>query len=298
MAGCCEVDAECYDGKACTVDTCEANKCLFTKLANCCTGSGSCDDGVEASVDICHGGKCLHQWPGAKTTCKTSADCTTNACLKGACHEGACGYDKLAGSGCCDAELACKTIKKCTEGHCVARVCQMSAQTPTGVHSTSNFDTGALNNWKTVKSNSVGYFHFTNIDKVAGFGCVRYGVPGKVDIGPGNNNFGTFTSPKFTLPKSKPGVRFEIYFDGNPISSVQVFGLEVVSAGKAVEVWNKTKDLGGSTQQQWKTQQVALDSWAGKLVQLRFYFDVKFPTNKEKKKGLLIDELVILGACP
>jgi hypothetical protein len=298
VPGCCQENAECYDGQACTEDLCKSGACVYPKRADCCTGSGGCDDGVPASVDLCHGGKCLHQWPGTAKTCKTAADCTSNACIKGSCHEGACGYNATGAGGCCDAEATCKTLKKCTVGQCVARVCKLIAQTPTGVHATSNFDTGGLSVWKVYKGNKIAYFHFSNIDKVAGPGCVRYGVPGKIDIGPGNNNSGTLTSPKFTLPTKLPAVRFEVFFDGNPISSVQVFGLEVVSAGKAVEVWNKTKDLGGSTQQLWKTQKVDLAAWAGKLVQLRFYFDVKFATNKEKKKGLLIDELKILGACP
>ena len=296
--GCCDADAECYDGKVCTSDHCKSGKCVFEALADCCTGSGACDDGDESNLDLCHQGKCLHQWPGATKACKASADCVGSKCLKGACHAGQCGYDKVAASGCCDDDATCKVAKACIVGQCLVRVCKEVAETPTGTHMAHGFDTPTLDGWQVVKGNEAAFFHFHSADKVAGAGSMRYGVPGKVHIGTGAGNSGTVTSPMLTLPAKTPGVQFEVYFEGNPISSVQIFGLEVVSGGKATEVWNKTKDLGGSTQQQWQTQVVKLDTWAGKKVQLRLYFDVKYATNKEDKKGLLIDELAILGACP
>ncbi len=295
---CCTEDAECYDSKVCTEDRCKSNACVYTPIANCCTGSGSCDDDDATSEDICHAGKCLHQWPGVAKTCKTTKDCGGSLCLKGSCHQGACGYEHTGASGCCDGDAACVTKKVCHIGKCLARVCQLQAETPMGVYSTSTFDKGSLNGWKVFKGNKLAYFHFNTVDKYAGTGCVRYGVPGKTDIGPGNNNSGTLTSGKFKAPATNPGLRFQVYFEGNPISSVQVFGLRVIAGGKVTEVWNKTKDLGGSTQQQWKTQQVSLAPWAGQAISLQLYFDVKFATNKEKKKGLMVDEMSLLGGCP
>lgn len=296
--GCCEADAECYDGKICTSDHCKAGKCLFEAVAGCCTGSGACDDGDDASADLCHQGKCLHQWPGVAKTCTDSAKCAGGTCLKGSCHAGQCGYDKLDGAGCCDSDAVCTVTKACTIGQCLARVCKSVPETPTGTHVAYGFDDAKLSGWQVVKGNAAAFFHLHTGEKVAGAGSLRYGVPGKVLIGPGTGNQGTITSPMITLPAKTPGVQFEVYFDGNPISSVQVFGLQVVAAGKTTEVWEKTKDLGGSTQQQWLTQAVKLDAWAGKKVQLRLYFDVKFATNKEDKVGLLIDEFAVVGACP
>ena len=77
-------------------------------------------------------------------------------------------------------------------------------------------------------------------------------------------------------------------------------GIDVVVAGVATPVWSKLKDLSGSTTgQAWKPIAMDLSPWAGKVVQVKAWFDqVKYDTSNKAKLGFVLDEVEVVGKCP
>jgi len=66
VAGCCALDADCFDGDHCTADLCLAAVCSSTPtaVAECCNTSADCDDGDPCTQDLCVPGElytCEHQ---------------------------------------------------------------------------------------------------------------------------------------------------------------------------------------------------------------------------------------------
>ena len=302
-ANCCNSAGECGDSNACTVDACQAGTCTFTPIAACCQGDGGCDDGQPGSFDQCVQHQCIHQWSGLPTTCAAAKDCGGNACLTGACVAGKCSYVKGNAAGCCSEDSVCTSKDKtCTASSCVAAQCATQAIVGVGPHVWQHFDAAALDGWQVKKDHPTVYFHWSTLAMLSGAGALRYGVPAKVSFESGNANKGSVTSPAIAVPSQQAALTFWLYLDVEPGTAVHQCGLDVIDSAGVVtaSVWSKNKDLqGGTTGQQWKQQSVSLAQWAGKSVQLRFWFDqVKFDMSNKDKLGMVVDELQLVGACP
>jgi len=301
---CCNASGECADSNACTTDSCKGGTCVFAPVAGCCVGDGACDDGAALSFDQCTKNQCIHKWPGMPGMCAAVGDCPGNACLSGACVAGVCSYTKSASAGCCGQDSECgASTKSCMIAKCSAGQCAQQAVSGVGTHVWQHLDSAALDGWSVQKDHPTVYFHFSTLAMISGAGALRYGVPGTISFESGNANKGSVTSPPLAVPAGQPGVQFWLYLDVEPGMAVHQCGLDVIDEATGTvtkEVWSKNKNLsGGTTSQQWKQQTVSLAPWAGKAVKLRFWFDqVKYDTSNKAKLGMVVDELVLVGACP
>ncbi len=136
--------APCYDGSACTVETCVAGACKAKPAADggpctdgdaCSTGDkcaqgqckGSataadgqaCDDGSGCtSNDKCMGGKC--DGSPVAGLCDDANSCTADACQKGTnqYEPFTCTHAAIGDGGACDDGDACTSSDKCAAGAC------------------------------------------------------------------------------------------------------------------------------------------------------------------------------------
>jgi hypothetical protein len=106
---CCETEADCDDGDACTLDLCTTDDCLALPVPGCCNGDADCDDGDPCTADSCAGHACLHSFaagaPNGLDCCATDQWCAQNADDGDACTVETCrpdpdpaspGYGRLA----------------------------------------------------------------------------------------------------------------------------------------------------------------------------------------------------------
>lgn len=300
IGGCCSKDAECDDGDSCTTDTCGSGGCKHLAAAGCCKSASQCNDGDPTTTDSCDTSSkaCVHALAGAPSSCKADADCSAGACAKGSCVGGSCSYASTGAAACCSTVATCALGSQCKAASCSAWSCAATPVTggKQGPHLSWDFEQGT-DGWVVSKDNATAYFHQAKGWSGHGKGSLRYGVPGKETWKGGVPNNGKATSPAFVVPK---GARVEalVFFDGEPGAGVHQFGLEVVSGGVGTPVWSKNADLKGNTAGAWKTLSVELGAFAGKSVQLRWWFDVAVNFPKEDGKGLHLDAVQILGPCP
>ncbi|MBM4371652.1 MAG: hypothetical protein FJ098_08360, partial [Deltaproteobacteria bacterium] len=96
ISSCCQVNADCNDGQACTTDYCVNKKCKYVADPDCCTSSAACNDGNACTVDSCSGnpGTCVNVADPTKPgtccdnsgQCADSDPCTTELCVNHYCH--------------------------------------------------------------------------------------------------------------------------------------------------------------------------------------------------------------------
>ncbi len=300
IAGCCNDAADCDDGDACTTDSCASAGCKHVAAAGCCKSASQCNDAETLTTDSCDSKtqSCVHALAGAPTSCSSAADCSAGACAVGACVGGVCSYAPEGSAGCCQTATTCPLGKACAEPTCAAWACTTTATTggKEGTHLSWDFEAGP-DGWTVSKDNATAFFHVSTLWAAHGKSALRYGVPGKATWKGGLPNQGKALSPAFVVPN---GARLDalVFFDGEPASGVHLFGLEVVSGGVGTPVWSKNTDLKGNTAGAWKPVQVDLGAYAGKTVQLRWWFDVSVAFPKEDGKGLVLDAVRILAPCP
>ena len=102
----------CDDGKACTADSCKADKgCVFDAAA---VDKKACDaDGDKCTQnDACSSGVCV---AGAKKLCDDGSACTADSCDK---TTGSCKTTPVKDGTPCDDANACRTDDKCVTGVC------------------------------------------------------------------------------------------------------------------------------------------------------------------------------------
>lgn len=298
-ANCCQVNSDCADGNPCTADACTAGKCSNAINPSCCQNPGQCDDNDAGTVDQCTKNQCVHAWPGLAATCASNGDCVGNACLGGTCVSGQCSYAAKSGTGCCSSDEACFANKPCQVDTCAAHVCTHTPAVGSGTHLWWRFD-ASMDGWVADKAHPTAYFHKTSLIYVQGGGALRFGIPDQVSFETGNANKGAALSQPFTVPAAPSQLKGWVYLDVEPGTAVHLAGIDVVVAGVATPVWSKLKDLSGSTTgQAWKPIAMDLSPWAGKVVQVKAWFDqVKYDTSNKAKLGFVLDEVEVVGKCP
>ena len=95
----------CFDGDACTVDTCDP-------VSHTCSSVVSCEEGVACTVDVCALGACEHTPDDSR--CDDFDDCTDDLCNATT----GCVYAGLTGAPCEDGNL-CTLSGECERGTCV-----------------------------------------------------------------------------------------------------------------------------------------------------------------------------------
>lgn len=157
----CGSSAECDDGRACTLDTCDTTTgaCSSTPVAGTCLLGGdcwaggdvhpfdqclrcdvassstewtavSCDDGDACTVDSCDAVTGCAQKAGAPgSCCKFASDCLAAGLVAGACQvvsckSGSCEVvaDETSNGKACDDESACTIDDSCQAGACTGGV--------------------------------------------------------------------------------------------------------------------------------------------------------------------------------
>lgn len=302
LANCCSSDLDCDDAKPCTTDTCSGGTCTYANVNNCCTADIQCDDNAEWSTDVCHQGKCLHMVTPAKQTCTASANCSGNACAQASCVSGACSWQQTAAPGCCTSNSDCAKDIACQVDSCASLQCTSAPASGVSGHIWHRFDNLQKTAWTFNGSSQSVKFHLSSLAKVGGASALRYGVPDKVSFEDSTANKGEALSPVFVVPASG-GVQFWVLLDASPGAAIHLAGVDVLDASGATlqaGMWSKAVDLNtGTTSGKWLQVQKSLAAWAGKQVRLRIWFDqVKYDTSNKSKLGLLVDELVVTGACP
>ena len=300
VANCCKDNAGCDDGNVCSTDTCVGNACKYASIANCCSKDSQCDDGEASTVDSCVGNpsNCVHALAGLPTTCASAADCKGTACAQASCVAGLCSFVPTGAAGCCETAAVCALGGQCKAPICSAWSCATQTQSGGAVGPQLSWDfEGSLNGWAVEAANATAKFHAAQGWSAHGKGTLRYGVPGKETWKGGFPNSGAAVSTAFVVPAGAK-LEFYVFFDGDPGAGVHLFGLDAVVAGTKTPIWTKNGDLKGNTAGAWKPFTVDLSAFAGKSLQLRWWFDVSVAFPKEDGKGLHIDAMVIRAPCP
>ncbi len=302
LSGCCQTDGDCSDGNPCTTDSCSGGTCQYASISSCCKADIQCDDNADWTTDLCKQNKCIYQVSGATTTCASNGDCSANGCIAASCVGGQCSYSSKAGSGCCTQDSQCATDTACTVQTCGALQCSSKAVVGTGGYVWHRFDDANKSPWTFTGSSQSVKFHLSTLSKVGGASALRYGVPAKVTFEDSTPNKGDATSPAFVVPAAA-SVSFWLLLDASPGAAIHLAGLDVLAAdGKVLEagIWSKAVDLNtGTTSGKWLQFTKSLQKFAGQNVKLRFWFDhAKYDTSNKNKLGLMVDELVVSGACP
>ncbi|MDP6943095.1 MAG: calcium-binding EGF-like domain-containing protein, partial [Myxococcota bacterium] len=110
---CCLDDSDCYDGNACTTQTCieDLNQCtLPTDIDNCCLADAECDDGNPCNKDRCIGSRCRYTLNVEPGCCNVDSDCEDgDACSVNLCDQDSntCDVPLPGDPECCAADAYC-----------------------------------------------------------------------------------------------------------------------------------------------------------------------------------------------
>ncbi len=299
---CCTQALDCDDGDPCTTDSCSNTRCIHTPIAKCCNKATDCNDKVACTLDTCEGatptkgGTCK----ATPTTgcCAADADCNASAssCFAGSCQSGACVYKAI----CCATDAECADGETtCTKDSCVAGTC---AHVDTGAPGCctpqvqkETFETSPLKDW--TFSNSAGttkgwQVWLSATQKTSGKGALYYGSPatGTFDFG---SSSGTATW-KVALPTAKTlALKGQIRMDTESSSTYDKLTIQVVAGGAPVTIWSKSSTYIGK----FAPIDLNLSSYAGKAIELRFYFTTVDGAGNSGA-GVFIDDLEITRSCP
>ncbi len=115
FTGCCLTNAECADGDACTVDSCNSGTCETLPI--------NCNDNNGCTSDNCADGLCVN----TPVNCNDQSFCTTDTCVGGncintpvTCNDGnLCTQDDCsAQTGCVFTPVSCADADPCTDDGC------------------------------------------------------------------------------------------------------------------------------------------------------------------------------------
>ena len=129
----CESNGACNDKNPCTTDTCKDLVCQHIDKPNCCTNSDQCKDENPCTTDYCSGLTCKHIIPASKVPpkcCHIPGDCDDgNPCTLDTCPVVgmACAYTKTS-ADCCVSDVDCDDGNKCSLDLCSKNKCSHKNQ--------------------------------------------------------------------------------------------------------------------------------------------------------------------------
>jgi len=291
----CEFEADCTPPTACWTSECTGFGCTYSEIADCCQTDFECDDGQEATTDVCIENTCVYT-SEESIPCVLDADClTANECSVGTCTPaGVCSITVKEGANCCSAAADCvQPDDPCQENVCEDFTC--TTQNLTGVQSALKvtFNDGTLEGWSEDSNGAGAYWHVSDYQSPDGEFALYFGQDNAINYDVGIAQ-GTVQSPLYESLEGKIGIQFDRIAHVEPISSRDLFWLDVLQGEQATEVWNKNVNGPGLG---WKTEVVDLtDAVAGGDFRLRFNFDSIDAINNQYE-GLYLDNIAVGLLC-
>ena len=274
----CASDEDCGTPTPCLVGACQDGSCGFSEAApDCCEGDFDCaPDGSDETTASCVGGGCV-QLTGAPTPCTADADCgAPGPCASVTCHPtaGVCTWAPTGAAGCCQAASDCpKPGDACEVAICAGWTCGTQLLGELQPYWTADFDAGDLQGWTVNGDGTNAKWQISGAQSQSGGFSLYYGQLPQKDFDVGTTS-GAATSPLITPASGAVVVRFDRNVAAEPITSKDLFWLEVVVGAQktSTEVWNK--NTAGGPGLGWKTVDVDVSAIAlGQPFQLRFQFD-------------------------
>ena len=295
-AAACESPEECVPPTACWESDCTANGCAYTLKPNCCQTAFECSDGQEATTDLCIENTCVFSF-GESTPCTSDGECASaNACSVGVCTEaGVCSVSVSEGEGCCGDPSDCpQPADSCTAATCADFTCGEEPLTGFQPYMTTTFDGDTLEGW-TEESNGAGaYWHLSSYQSPEGEGALYYGQDTAINYDVGIAQ-GSVQSTELPPQTGKAAVRFDRIAHVEPISSRDLFWLDVLQGNQVTEVWNKNDNNGPGLG--WKTEVVDVSEVVGETgFRVRFSFD-SIDGTKNEYEGLYVDNFSVGILC-
>ena len=294
---CCNDVGDCDDGNPCTADACPVpgELCKHDTVAACCLSAAQCNDGDDCTEDTCTANKCGHK----NVCCKSSSDCDDkdDTCTEDSCVGGKCQWKQTNKPGCCTplvaeyhfndgGQGAGWTFQKCTPS--------VSYYSPVGCVNGSG-----------AKPQKGWQVDPAALQKKSANGALYYGDPNAKNFNFGANA-GVAMSPKIKIPQGKSQVEFWIYWDtetGTKYDKSAVFlfldGVKqnVGSTGmpNSGALYYSGTGVYGSAKK-WYHVKADTSAWAGKELQLQFYFN-SGDSAVNSGQGIFVDDIKLTVDC-
>ena len=228
-----------------------------------------------------------------KKICNDFNECTSDSCDSGT---GQCKFEPI--QNCCAKEKLWlhfnddDQAKELAFASCLASI---SNYVPTGCKAVAGKpgDKG-WQVWKTAPS------------AISAPGALYYGDPVVKNYNWGANA-GTVRTPKVALPAGAASVDFWVYFDSETGTKYDQFKTFLIVDDVRVNVGDAGQPNAGALFQKgqapwvatksWYNVKVDITKWAGKAVQLEFYFNTGDAVSNSTL-GALVDDVKVIGICP
>ena len=262
---CCNGDADCSDHRTCTEDLCPipGEACVFPIIDGCCERNEQCEDDDATTQDTCVDQACVHK-PGL---CTQDADCDDgDACSMDRCIDEACVYSLLPGEGCCPGTLLWET-----------------------------FDEGPSANFELISGADDVKWQLSQARASSAPNALYYGDPDTGNYDNGAANEGRVLSRPISLPpNTASGLEFMLYLAVEQGPSHDPFHVDLISDYGRVEIWSKADLLGDFSS--WSLQSVSLASFAGQSVRIEFVFDTEDELTNTAE-GIYLDDVRVTTDC-
>jgi hypothetical protein len=292
---CCQGDDECDDGVLCTTDSCQGGACKFVDIAGCCESDFDCEDNNACTLDFCSGigGQCSND--PIDGCCLSPKDCDDeDKCTIETCEANACGWTNI----CCASDAECDDGDDvCTTDACVNDFCAFS---PTGVEGCCeeqpvNWDFETPVDFVTNASNLPCQWQVANAGKAkSGLNTLYYGDLAAGNYNCGGANTGDALSSEISLmPGYGYTLRFDLFMDTEAGTFYDKLFISIYQDDQKYELWTKAKL---PQTKAWTSHAINLNAFAGKTIQLEFFFDTKDGV-ANSTSGVFIDDLKIESTC-
>ncbi len=283
----CQSKADCDDGNACTIDACDAGsgKCSSVPAKD----GFSCEDGSKCTLkEVCKAGKCT---AGSTKSCDDNDICTIDACDA---STGKCTSTPAKDGGACDDGRICSFGDKCTKGKCGGtEVCIWKTLFSDTVSCTPSAK------WTfqpAVKEPAVAWHaDATPASPAAHSAKCSLNVNNGKNYSNGKQVLASAVSAEFTVPKDAVDTSLTLWTyngveksDKADLRQIQISEDGFKTSGK-VTLNNVTDPVA------WQQRGWNLNSWKGKTVQMRLYFDSDNGANNTGP-GWFVDDVLMRAA--
>lgn len=293
----CLVESHCDDGNPCTTDLCQEQRCVHEALAGCCRLDGECDDGLAVTTDYCKAQGCVHSPTAEAKPCQDAGVCGTSSdCATFDCDSGFCSVAVAESPLCCSQDADCEAPDKCHSARCTDFSCESVAVTGPVLQKAWSFDDNTTQGFELdPKAQNVGWQVDTELFYSAP-AALYFGNAEKNSINNGSRVSGKALSPVFTAGADPVKITLQVFLDVEPISSRDLFFVELAVDGSWSTVANKN-DYASQGQNKWLKWSINLPAGSkGKLLQLRLVFDSVDAVNNSYR-GVVVDDIEVSWPC-
>ena len=274
LPNCCASDADCDDGNANTVDTCDADKgsiCVHEDTSKPCQTDADCVTGVPCETFACNGVCSVWLKPDC---CQNADDCDDgNACTFDQCNQFKCEYEESDDPKCCGELVFTESF---------------SSGLPDAFTVAGNGEPVAWHHSTTKAHSEGGAAYFA--DPATG----TYLNPTVENAVPASQ--GTLITPSIAVPPDGGALSFWLWLDIESVEDYDLFFLEARSPdGTSTVIWDKS-ELGEDQYFTWTLVSLDLDGFKGQSVTFAWIVDTIDGTVNDKT-GIFIDDVAVTGAC-